>query len=76
MLEDEAPLSLEDRLIVFGALAFLVGTAAAAYLYALDPYALTFELFVVSPSASWPFYVGSGGLASLAAGGLLVRFRG
>lgn len=72
--EAEGP-RLADRLVVFGALAFLIGTAAATYLYAIDPYPLTTSLFQVPPGTSWPFYLGSVGLVSLSAGGLLARVR-
>lgn len=74
--QEEAPWTLADRLIVGGALAFLVGVAAASFLYAKDPYGLTLALYTVPPSTAWPFYAATGGLISLSLGGGLAWWRG
>lgn len=75
MLPDEPDVPpLADRLVVVGALAFLVGAAAATYLYTIDPYEMSFALFLLKPSISWPFYLGALGLASMGTGALMVRF--
>lgn len=67
--------TLEDRLIIFGALAFLLGTAGAALLYAKDPYSLTPALFLIPPAAAWPFYLGASGIISLSLGGAIAYVR-
>lgn len=75
MFEHRA-MTLADRLIILGALAFLVGTAAASLLYARDPYRLSVSLFQIPLGISWPFYLGTGGLASLVVGGVIAKVKG